>query len=139
GRLTLSPASPHTGGTTISKGTLLIRNTTGSATGTGAVRVNSGTLSGTGKINGAVTVGTGTSSGAILLAGNSATSPGTLTVNNTLTFNSLSTYQCVLNRTRSKASTLTALGVTITSNVPFTFVDTGTGTLAMGTVFTVIN
>src|SRR6266567_2027159 len=73
------------------------------------------------------------------LAGNSTTSPGTLTVNNTLTFNSLSTYQCVLNRTRGKASTLTALGVTITSNVPFTFVDTGTGTLATGTVFTVIN
>src|SRR5262249_28341800 len=139
GKLTLSTASTHTGGTTISKGTFVTRNPTGSATGTGAVRVNSGTLSGTGKINGAVTVGTGTSSGAILLAGNSATSPGTLTVNNTLTFNSLSTYQCVLSRTKAKASKATALGVTITSNVPFTFVDTGTGTLATGTVFTVIN
>ena len=103
------------------------------------MRVNAGTLGGTGKINGAVTVGTGTSSGAILSPGNSATKPGTLTVNNTLTFNSLSTYQCVLNRTRAKASKATALGVTITSNVPFTFVDTGTGTLATGTVFTVIN
>jgi len=29
--------------------------------------------------------------------------------------------------------------VTINSNVPFTFVDTGTGTLTTGTVFTVIN
>src|SRR5262249_46906359 len=57
----------------------------------------------------------------------------------TLTFNSLSTYQGVLNRTRAKASTLSALGVTITSNVPFTFVDTGAGTFAMGTVFTGIN
>ena len=116
-----------------------MKNITGSATGTGAVRVNAGTLGGTGKINGAVTVGTGTSSGAILSPGNSATKPGTLTVNNTLTFNSLSTYQCVLNRTGTKASKATALGVTITSNVPFTFVDTGTGTLATGTVFTVIN
>jgi autotransporter-associated beta strand protein len=139
GRLSLTNANIYTGGTTITNGTLLVRNITGSATGTGAVRVNAGTLGGTGKITGAVTVGTGTSSGAILSPGNSATKPGTLTVNNTLTFNSLSTYQCVLNRTRAKASEATALGVTITSNVPFTFVDTGTGTLATGTVFTVIN
>ncbi len=138
-KLNLTNANTYTGGTTVTQGTLLVRNRTGSATGTGAVQVNAGTLGGTGTIAGAVTVGTGTSSGAILLAGNSTTSPGTLTVNNTLTFNSLSTYQCVLNRTRGKASTLTALGVTITSNVPFTFVDTGTGTLAIGTVFTVIN
>src|SRR5438034_958433 len=135
----LTNANTYTGGTTIQAGSLLVKNRTGSATGTGAVQVNTGTLGGTGTIAGAVTVGTGTSSGATLLAGNSTTSPGTLTVNNTLTFNSLSTYQCVLNRTRGKASTLTALGVTITSNVPFTFVDTGTGTLATGTVFTVIN
>ncbi len=138
-KLSLTNANTYTGGTTITRGTLLVKNATGSATGTGAVQVNAGTLGGTGKINGAVTVGTGTSSGAILLAGDSATRPGTLTVNNTLTFNSLSTYQCVLNRTRAKASKATALGVTITSNVPFTFVDTGTGTLATGTVFTVIN
>ena len=138
-KLSLTNANTYTGGTTVTQGTLLVRNRTGSATGTGAVQVNAGTLGGTGTIAGAVTVGTGTSSGAILLAGNSTTSPGTLTVNNTLTFNSLSTYQCVLNRTRGKASTLTALGVTITSNVPFNFVDTGTGTLATGTVFTVIN
>jgi hypothetical protein len=36
------------------------------------------------------------------------------------------------------ASTIQALGVTINGKVPFTFVDTGTGTLATGTVFTVI-
>src|SRR5438876_4372195 len=139
GKLSLTNANTYTGGTTITRGTLLVKNATGAATGTGAVQVNAGTLGGTGKINGAVTVGTGTSSGAILLAGDSATRPGTLTVNNTLTFNSLSTYQCVLNRTNAKASKATALGVTINSNVPFTFVDTGTGTLATGTVFTVIN
>jgi len=138
GKLTLSNANTYSGGTTVTKGTLLVRNKTGSATGTGAVQVNAGTLGGTGKINGAMTVGAGTTSGAILLAGNSATNPGTLTINNTLTFNSLSTYKCVLNRTRAKASEVSALGVTINSNVPFTFVDTGTGTLATGTVFTVI-
>jgi len=139
GKLSLTNANTYTGATTVNAGSLLVKNRTGSGTGTGAVQVNAGTLGGTGKINGAVTVGTGTSSGAILLAGNGATSPGTLTINNTLTFNSLSTYKCVLNRTRAKASEAAAVGVTINTNVPFTFVDTGTGTLATGTVFTVIN
>jgi len=139
GKLSLTTANTYTGGTAVDRGTLLVNYTSGSGTGSGAVQVNVGTLGGTGKISGAVTVGTGSSSGAILLAGNSATSPGTLTINNTLTFNSLSTYQYVLNRTKAKASKATALGVTINSNVPFTFVDIGTGTLTVGTVFTVIN
>ena len=139
GKLTLTKANSYTGVTTINGGTLLVKNKTGSGTGNGAVRVNTGTLEGVGIISGPVTVGNGTSSGAILLGGNSATSPGTLTINNTLTFNSLSTYKCVLNRTKAKASEVSALGVTINSNVPFTFVDSGTGTLATGTVFTVIN
>jgi len=139
GKLTLSMASTYTGGTTITKGTLLVTNQTGSGTGTGAVQVNKGTLGGTGKITGAVTVGTGTSSGAILLPGKSATNPGTLTINGALTFNSLSTYKCVLKRSVVKASKATALGVTINSSSSFTFVDTGSGTLTVGTVFTVIN
>jgi autotransporter-associated beta strand protein len=139
GKLTLSNANTYTGGTTITKGTLLVKNTTGSATGTGAVQVNTGTLGGTGNITGAVTVGTGSSSGAILLPGNSATKPGILTINSALTFNPLSTYKCVLNRSTPIAGEVTALGVTINSGVPFTFVDTGTGTLTVGTVFTVIN
>jgi hypothetical protein len=36
-------------------------------------------------------------------------------------------------------SKVNALGVTIGSNVTFTFNDSGTGTLTAGTVFTVIN
>jgi hypothetical protein len=44
-----------------------------------------------------------------------------------------------LNRSKARASTVTALGVTINSNGTFTFVDTGSGTLTSGTVFTVIN
>ena len=139
GKLSLTKANTYSGATTVNGGTLLVKNKTGSGAGAGAVQVNAGTLGGVGKINGAVTVGTGSSSGAILLGGNSATSPGTLTVNNTLTFQSLSTYKCVLNRTKAKASEVSAVGATINSNVPFTFVDTGTGTLATGTVFTVIN
>jgi autotransporter-associated beta strand protein len=139
GKLSLANANTYTGGTTITKGTLLVKNTTGSATGTGPVRVNAGTLGGTGKITGAVTVGTGSSSGAILLPGNSATKPGILTINSALTFNSLSTYKCVLNRSTPIAGEVTALGVTINSGAPFTFLDIGTGTLTVGTVFTVIS
>jgi autotransporter-associated beta strand protein len=139
GKLSLANANTYTGGTTITKGTLLVKNTTGSATGTGAVHVNAGTLGGTGKITGAVTVGTGSSSGATLLPGNSATKPGILTISSALTFNSLSTYKCVLSRPTVKASQAVGLGVTINSGVPFIFLDTGTGTLTAGTVFTVIN
>jgi autotransporter-associated beta strand protein len=139
GNLSLTKASTYTGTTTVNKGALLVKNTTGSATGAGAVQVNGGTLGGTGKIAAAVTVGNGTSSGAVLLGGNSGTSPGLLTINDSLTFRSLATYKCVLNRSILKASTVVALGVTINSNVPFTFVDNGTATLPVGTVFTVIN
>jgi autotransporter-associated beta strand protein len=139
GTLTLSHANTYTGTTIIAKGTLVVNNTTSSCTGGGQVKVNLGTLAGVGKINGAVTVGTGSSSGAILLGGNSAASAGTLTINNTLTFNSLSTCKCVLNRTTVKASKVSALGVTIKNSVPFTFVDTGSGASPTGTVFTVIS
>jgi autotransporter-associated beta strand protein len=139
GKLTLSKASTYTGGTTISRGTLLVTNRTGSATGTGTVQVNTGTLSGTGIMTGAVTVGTGTSSGAIVSPGNGATAPGILTSNSALTFNSRSTYKCILNRSTPTAGEITARGVTINSGASFSFVDSGTGTLTVGTVFTVIN
>jgi hypothetical protein len=90
-------------------------------------------------MTGAVTVGTGTSSGAIVSPGNSATAPGILTSNSALTFNSRSTYKCILNRSTPIAGEITALGVSINSGASFTFSDVGTGTLTVGTVFTVIN
>src|SRR5437879_5466671 len=43
-KLNLTNANTYTGGTTVTQGTLLVRNRTGSATGTGAVQVNAGTL-----------------------------------------------------------------------------------------------
>ena len=139
GGLTLSNANVYTGGTTISKGLLIAKNTTGSATGPGAVRDNGGTLGGTGIIGGAVTIGNGTTSGAILQPG-SGTTAGTLTLKHALTFNSFSTYKCVLNRKAIPvAGKVSAPGVTIHTKVPFTFVETGTATLTPGTVFMIIN
>uniref|UniRef100_UPI004039C8D5 autotransporter-associated beta strand repeat-containing protein n=1 Tax=Variovorax sp. BK018 TaxID=3450241 RepID=UPI004039C8D5 len=74
GTLTLTGANTYTGGTTVSGGTLSVDNQSGSATGTGAVQVQSGgTLAGSGSIAGAVTIG----KGGVLSAGNS---PGTLTL-----------------------------------------------------------
>jgi autotransporter-associated beta strand protein len=55
--LTLSGSSTYSGSTNVSSGTLLVTNTTGSATGSGVVTVASGaTLGGTGIITGPVTV-----------------------------------------------------------------------------------
>ncbi|WP_208511722.1 autotransporter-associated beta strand repeat-containing protein [Variovorax paradoxus] len=74
GTLTLTGANTYTGGTTVGAGTLSVNNKSGSATGTGAVQVQSGaTLAGSGSIAGAVTI----DKGGILAAGNS---PGTLTL-----------------------------------------------------------
>ena len=83
GTATLSNANTYSGATTVSNGKLLVNNTTGSGTGTGAVTVSSGgTLGGTGAIGGAVnvltggtlapgaSVGTLTLGGALTLAGN---------------------------------------------------------------------
>lgn len=58
--LTLSGANSYTAGTTVKGGRLFVSNTTGSATGTGNVTVETtASLGGTGKINGKVTVRSG--------------------------------------------------------------------------------
>ena len=60
GTLEIQGASTYDGGTIVSAGTLLVNNTSGSGTGTGAVTVNSGgTLGGTGTIAGAITLDCG--------------------------------------------------------------------------------
>jgi hypothetical protein len=102
------------------------------------VQINGGVLSGAGAIVGAVNVGNGVAAGAVLLPGTAGT-PGNLTINNSLTFNPLSTYECVLDRTIPTVGKVNALGVIIHSGVTFEFVDRTTGTLTPGVVFTAIN
>lgn len=90
GILALSGANTFSGGTTVSVGTLLVNNTTGSGLGTGNVSVTSGaTLGGTGTI----TPGAGnaiTVSG-ILAPGSSAT-PATLTFDSTTATTAVATF-----------------------------------------------
>jgi fibronectin-binding autotransporter adhesin len=79
GTLILNGANTYAGGTAVNEGTLTVNNTTGSATGTGALSVASGaTLNGSGIIGGATTV-----SGFL--------NPGELTFNNSLLLNSTAT------------------------------------------------
>ncbi len=137
GKLTLSTASTYTGGTTVSKGTLLVTNKTGSATGRGTVLVNAGTLGGTGKISGSVTVASGATSA--VLAPGSGSKPGTLTMLSTLAFGSHATYKVDLNSSTVKADQVIAKGVTISSGALVSIGDLGSGTLTAGTIFTVIS
>ena len=58
--VTIIGANTFSGGTTLNTGTLLVKNTTGSATGSGAVAINTGaTLGGSGTISGPVTLNDG--------------------------------------------------------------------------------
>lgn len=79
GVLTIGSANTYSGGTTVNQGTLVLSNTSGSATGTGAITVADGaTLSGPGAAGGLVSL----ASGAVLAPGSSA---GTISLTNGLT------------------------------------------------------
>ncbi len=59
GTLVFAGNNGYSGGTTINGGALYANNTAGSATGTGALAVNAGTLAGTGSVSGATTINSG--------------------------------------------------------------------------------
>jgi len=108
GTLSLTRSSTYTGGTTVSAGTLLVNNTSGSGTGSGSVTVNGGTLSGTGVIAGSVTV----NSGGALSPGNPL---GTLTISNNLSVNSgaVLAYELGTNSALTVVSSNLTLGGTL--------------------------
>ena len=133
-------ANTYTGGTTVYQGTLIVTNTSGSATGTGPVSVSAGTLGGSGIITGAVTVGTGSGTGAFLAPAHGGDQQLTLTTRSSLTFNSDSTYTYTFNAkgNRSTIDKVVANGVTINGGATFNLNGTAQGTLTQGTVLTVI-
>lgn len=86
----LSGANTYSGNTTISGGTLLVRNSSGSGTGSGQVFVNSGAiLGGNGTIAGATTLNSGTigSSGDTLALGSTLATTGSSTLASGATVN----------------------------------------------------
>jgi len=139
GTLSLSSANTYTGGTSISAGTLLVKNTTGSATGTGTVQTSGGTLGGRGIIIGPTIIGTGNGDGGSLQPGKGSSTATTLTIQNTLTFQNDGTYTWKLNTKKAKADQVIANGVTIESGAQFSFNAVANETLTVGKVFTAIS
>ena len=137
GTLVLAGSNTYAGGTTVEQGAVLVSGRQGSATGSGAILVNAGELSGNGAVDGGVTVGTGSGSGAVLSPGNTV-KPGALRIGGSLNFKGDGSYAFKLDSNDSEAAEVVANGVTINAGAQFTFTDLGSGTLASGSVFIVI-
>jgi len=104
GMLTLSGDNTYSGATNVNAGTLIV---TGSLSGTGAVKVNAGTLRGTGLIDGVTTV----ASGATINPGlPGALTTGTLSIGNTVTFNTGSTFRVDIDNTGNASDLLAITG-----------------------------
>ena len=119
---------------------VLLSNRTGSATGTGAVKVNAGTLGGSGIIAGAVTVGTGSGAGAFLTPGIGTNKQVTLTIQSALTLNSDATYTYTFkgNKNRVRTDLAIANGVTINGGA-IAISSSSQNRIRRGTVLTVIS
>lgn len=132
--LNLTGSNTYTGVTTVTAGTLLVN---GNNSGGGAVNVNAGRLGGAGTIAGAVTVGDGAGgSDAFIAPGNS---PGTLNTGS-LSLNSDATFSFELNSSTLAADQINVTGsVNLLTGAQFSFTDLGSGTITLGTVFTLIN
>ena len=94
GVTTLTAANTYTGGTTVSVGTLLANNITGSATGSGTVAVSGATLGGSGTISGGTTLTTAT-----LAPGSAAATVGILTFGAGLALDSTSIFEWDMQQT----------------------------------------
>ena len=107
GTTILTRSNSYSGTTTVSAGTLLANNTSGSAVGTSIVTVNGGTLGGTGIIGGATTI----SSGGNLIPGSSGA--GTLSFSAGLTLESGSTTTFQIHSTNDFTS-INLIGSSVT-------------------------
>nr|MBA3353947.1 hypothetical protein [Blastocatellia bacterium] len=139
GQLALTNDNPYTGGTSVNGGTLLVDNRTGSATGTGAVVVESGTLAGRGTISGAVTIGGGSGVKAQLKPSAGTKKPARLTIQSSLTLKAGGIYSYRLKTRNSRADEVVADGVTIESGARFQLHAMGNQSLTVGQVLIAID
>ena len=140
GTLTLSGSNSYTGTTTVSSGALQVSNSTGSATGTGAINVNGGTLGGKGIIAGPATIGTGSGPGAFLAPALGSKTQATLTIQSALTLNADATYTYSFKAKKNKSRTdlVKANGVTI-NGATIDLAGTTQGNLKRGLTLTLIS
>jgi autotransporter-associated beta strand protein len=137
GTLVLGGANTYTGLTTVSTGTLLANNTTGSGLGSGNATVNGGTLGGTGSFTGSVTV----NAGGTLAPGASIESlaSGAVTLNDSSTFG----YEVDSGVATSVGGDLQVVtgGLSLTGTVALTLanLDTTPTAFAEGTTFTLLS
>jgi autotransporter-associated beta strand protein len=112
GRWTLTGANTWNGGLTINGGLVLANNASGSATGTGAVVVNTnGALGGTGTISSAITV----NAGGVISPGSNGV--GTVTMTGGLTLNSGAILNIEIGSTNDKVAVTGALALNGVINV----------------------
>jgi len=134
GTTTLSGSNSYSGGTTLNGGTLLVNNTSGSGTGTGAVTVVGGTLGGTGSISGPVTI----QNGATFSPGASIETIGT----GALFFQAGSTLAYELQTNAPLVSGADMIdstgGLDIAAGVTLALYDLGAGFQPAGTKYTII-
>ncbi len=141
GTLTLAGTSTYAGGTNVSAGVLLVSNTSGSATGTGAVKANAGTLGGGGIIAGPVTVGMGSGgSGAFLAPAFASNKQVALMLLGSLTLQADATYIYTFKarKNQSRTDLVSANGITI-DGATVTLQGQTQGRLKRGTVLTVLS
>jgi len=125
--VTLSGANSYDGTTTVAGGTLVVSNTTGSATGNGAVTIQTtATLAGTGILGGPVTL----EAGATLAPG--VDGLGLLTCNNTLTLAADSTVTMELDKALGTNDVIVASAVNYDGTL---IVSNLNGNLAAGDAF----
>ena len=105
GTLTLSGSNLYTGTTTVSGGVLNVANRRGSATGTGALQVNTGTLGGRGIVSGATTIGIGSGAGAFLAPAVGSSKQTVLTIQSALTLKADATYTYSFKGKKNKSRT----------------------------------
>jgi hypothetical protein len=116
-----------------------VRNRSGSATGTGAVQVNTGTLSGKGTIAGPVIIGSGDGPGAYFAPATNSAATTVTTLQDTLIFKADGTYTNKVDTGKGRADRVNANGVTIESGAKFEIVTVGNKRLSPSTIFIAIN